>query len=335
MTTTQTSMDHHFGPLTTSFNNLDVNNNNNDDSNSTKSNSPIAPTDRSQHSRNSSRASTVSSHTNRISPTTDRPRSRNDTRSSQASARGKLPDAADPEYSYVYVPPLSSLQTTGSNPNLTKGDVERDSMRSNMSGRSVTSNRSGFLEAGQPHPSRPRSTNVLAENQLPRHTSQERMNRQRDRTRSAEWADRGAAVLVRESQNRNGGTSTRVIKKGVKDFQFGRTLGEGSYSTVVAATDRSTLKEYAIKMLDKRHIIKEKKVKYVNIEKNTLNRLGDHPGIVKLYFTFQDETTLYFVLDLAVNGELLGFIKKVDDPRLSTNRSSARLTRNALNTMLH
>jgi 3-phosphoinositide dependent protein kinase-1 len=97
----------------------------------------------------------------------------------------------------------------------------------------------------------------------------------------------------------------------VRDFQFGRTLGEGSYSTVVAATDRSTLKEYAIKMLDKRHIIKEKKVKYVNIEKNTLNRLGEHPGIVKLYFTFQDETTLYFVLDLAVNGELLGFIKKV------------------------
>ena len=134
----------------------------------------------------------------------------------------------------------------------------------------------------------------------------------RDHARSEEWADRGAAVvMVRDVSNRNGGTSTRVIKKGVKDFEFGRLLGEGSYSSVVAATDRSTLKEYAIKMLDKRHIIKEKKVKYVNIEKNTLNRLGDHPGIVKLYFTFQDETTLYFVLDLAVNGELLGFIKKV------------------------
>jgi len=116
---------------------------------------------------------------------------------------------------------------------------------------------------------------------------------------------------VRDTNARNGAATTRVIKKGVKDFQFGRTLGEGSYSTVVAATDRSTLKEYAIKMLDKRHIIKEDKVKYVNIEKNTLNRLGEHPGIVKLYFTFQDETTLYFVLDLAVNGELLGFIKKV------------------------
>jgi 3-phosphoinositide dependent protein kinase-1 len=101
------------------------------------------------------------------------------------------------------------------------------------------------------------------------------------------------------------------VKKGVKDFNFGRTLGEGSYSTVLAATDRQTLREYAIKVLDKRHIIKEKKVKYVNIEKDTLNRLTEHPGIVRLYYTFQDERSLYFVLDLASGGELLGFLKKV------------------------
>lgn len=101
------------------------------------------------------------------------------------------------------------------------------------------------------------------------------------------------------------------MKKGVKDFNFGRTLGEGSYSTVLAATDRTTLKEYAIKVLDKRHIIKEEKVKYVNIEKNTLNRLGEHPGVVRLYYTFQDERSLYFVLDLATGGELLGTLKRL------------------------
>src|SRR6202012_3226269 len=88
-------------------------------------------------------------------------------------------------------------------------------------------------------------------------------------------------------------------------------LGEGSYSTVLAATDRNNGREYAIKVLDKRHIIKEKKVKYVNIEKDTLNRLTEHPGIVRLYYTFQDERSLYFVLDLATGGELLGFLKKM------------------------
>ncbi|ANB11372.1 serine/threonine protein kinase PKH2 [Sugiyamaella lignohabitans] len=128
---------------------------------------------------------------------------------------------------------------------------------------------------------------------------------------SEEWKERGAATIIKSEVDESGHTTTTLIKKGVKDFTFGQTLGEGSYSTVVAASDRQTLREYAIKVLDKRHIIKEKKVKYVNIEKNSLNRLGDHPGIIKLYYTFQDERSLYFVLDFASNGELLSLIKQM------------------------
>lgn len=128
---------------------------------------------------------------------------------------------------------------------------------------------------------------------------------------SEEWQEKGAAMGVRQGLDANGRPVMRNVKKGVKDFQFGRTLGEGSYSTVIAATDRETGKEYAIKVLDKRHIIKEKKVKYVNIEKDTLNRLTDHPGVVRLYYTFQDEQSLYFVLDLASQGELLGVLKRM------------------------
>lgn len=125
-----------------------------------------------------------------------------------------------------------------------------------------------------------------------------------------DWAEKGASTRVVQTVV-NGVRQEKVIRKGVRDFNFARTLGEGSYSTVIAATDRQTLREYAIKVLDKRHIIKEKKVKYVNIEKNTLFRLGDHPGVVRLYYTFQDESSLYFVLDLAANGELLGVLKKL------------------------
>ncbi|GAB7356476.1 hypothetical protein MBLNU459_g7238t1 [Dothideomycetes sp. NU459] len=128
---------------------------------------------------------------------------------------------------------------------------------------------------------------------------------------SEEWKERGAAVSTRQEMDLNGRPVSKVIKKGVKDFNFGRTLGEGSYSTVLAATDRISLREYAVKVLDKRHIIKEKKVKYVNIEKDALNRLTEHPGIVRLYYTFQDERSLYFVLDLANGGELLGVLKRM------------------------
>ena len=122
-----------------------------------------------------------------------------------------------------------------------------------------------------------------------------------------------------EQQQQNGGRRmssqdgkpVKAMKKSVKDFNFGPILGEGSYSTVMLATDRQTLREYAIKVLDKRHIIKEKKVKYVNVERDTLNRLGEHPAIIRLFYTFQDERSLYFVLDYARNGELLTYIKRL------------------------
>ena len=126
-----------------------------------------------------------------------------------------------------------------------------------------------------------------------------------------EWQEKGAAVGLRKEIDANGRSVLRSVTKGVKDFEFGRTLGEGSYSTVMAATDRKTNREYAMKVLSKHHIIKEKKVKYVTIEKDALNRLTDHPGVVRLYYTFQDQRSLYYVLDLCTGGELLGVLKRM------------------------
>ncbi|MGH0173458.1 UNVERIFIED_CONTAM: hypothetical protein FKN15_008454 [Acipenser sinensis] len=51
-------------------------------------------------------------------------------------------------------------------------------------------------------------------------------------------------------------------KKRPEDFRFGKILGEGSFSTVVLAREQSTGKEYAIKILEKRHIMKENKAHY-------------------------------------------------------------------------
>jgi 3-phosphoinositide dependent protein kinase-1 len=60
--------------------------------------------------------------------------------------------------------------------------------------------------------------------------------------------------------------------------------------------------------LDKKHIIKEKKVKYVQIEKDVLNKLS-HPFVVRLFYTFQSASSLYFVLEYANNGDLLGLLR--------------------------
>ncbi|GAA5881585.1 hypothetical protein JCM16303_005499 [Sporobolomyces ruberrimus] len=99
-------------------------------------------------------------------------------------------------------------------------------------------------------------------------------------------------------------------KRTVEDFEFGEVLGEGSYSTVtLVRTVHPPYRSYALKVLDKEHIKREKKTKYVLIERDTLKQLDGHPGVVRLFWTFQDEWSLYYVLELATNGELLKWIK--------------------------
>ncbi|KAG2187899.1 hypothetical protein INT44_000649, partial [Umbelopsis vinacea] len=129
----------------------------------------------------------------------------------------------------------------------------------------------------------------------------------------------------------------------INDFELMGTLGEGSYSTVLAAKDKKTGQSYAIKVLDKFHIIREKKQKYVNIEKLALIRMN-HPGIVSLYWTLQDRNSLCrilgdfleyreamklirtnsmssdYVITLAPHGELLTYIKKLGSFDLATTQ---------------
>ncbi|KZT65974.1 kinase-like protein [Daedalea quercina L-15889] len=113
------------------------------------------------------------------------------------------------------------------------------------------------------------------------------------------------------SQSRNSSVNGRVATT-ADDFEFGRVLGEGSYSTVMLAKHRTTQQEYAIKILDKGHLRRNGKLPTALAEKNTLVRLGaGHPGIVRLHWAFQDEWSLYFVLDLAKNGELQSRISRM------------------------
>ncbi|QLQ78362.1 hypothetical protein HG537_0A06090 [Torulaspora globosa] len=108
--------------------------------------------------------------------------------------------------------------------------------------------------------------------------------------------------------------SVPTVKRSPQDFVFKQELGRGSYSTVFKAIDRSDSgRVYAIKVCSKQHIIREGKVKYVTIEKNTLSLLtrARHPGIVKLHYTFHDEKNLYFVLDYAAGGELLSLLHRM------------------------
>ncbi|KAJ7547985.1 hypothetical protein O6H91_08G112400 [Diphasiastrum complanatum] len=105
----------------------------------------------------------------------------------------------------------------------------------------------------------------------------------------------------------------------VNDFVFGKLLGVGSYSKVVRVKKKDTEEEFALKIMDKRHIIKENKVSHVKTERLVLDQLC-HPGLVRLFFTFQDAQSLYMGLECCHGGEL--FYQMMKKGRLSIDEAS-------------
>ncbi|KAK2969474.1 hypothetical protein RJ640_022188 [Escallonia rubra] len=95
----------------------------------------------------------------------------------------------------------------------------------------------------------------------------------------------------------------------IQDFELGKIYGVGSYSKVVRAKKKDTGTVYAMKIMDKKFITKENKTAYVKLERIVLDQL-DHPGIVRLYFTFQDTFSLYMALESCEGGELFDQITR-------------------------
>lgn len=112
-----------------------------------------------------------------------------------------------------------------------------------------------------------------------------------------------------EAEKKNN-CDSKDLKLGRADFEIGMLLGEGAYARVFHARHRSTNKEFAIKMLDKKFLLRHGKEQQVINEKKVLSMI-DHPNLVKLFTTFQDSCSLYFVLELCPGGELFQQVKKI------------------------
>ncbi|KAJ0102303.1 3-phosphoinositide-dependent protein kinase 2 [Pistacia vera] len=95
----------------------------------------------------------------------------------------------------------------------------------------------------------------------------------------------------------------------IQDFELGKIYGVGSYSKVVRAKKKDSGTVYALKIMDKKFITKENKTAYVKLERIVLDQL-DHPGVVRLYFTFQDTFSLYMALESCEGGELFDQITR-------------------------
>lgn len=86
----------------------------------------------------------------------------------------------------------------------------------------------------------------------------------------------------------------------VEDFyEIGEQLGRGSFSIVKRARSKQDGKEYALKVIQRKHI----KQKLLQREIEILKKVK-HPNILPLYDVFENEDYVYLVLGLATGGEL-------------------------------
>lgn len=90
---------------------------------------------------------------------------------------------------------------------------------------------------------------------------------------------------------------------GFKSFEILEVLGQGTFGKVFKVQKKDTGRVFAMKVLKKSVLARNKHLKYAITECNVLKR-ADHPFIIRLHYSFQTPDYLYMVLDFCPNGDL-------------------------------
>ena len=126
----------------------------------------------------------------------------------------------------------------------------------------------------------------------------------------------GAATPTHSSANLSSATSTSsgasatpTLSGAGHSASLSTTAAASTASFAAAGGPRTPRPlDFAVKIMEKRHIKKENKTHFVMMERSVLSRAA-HPCIVRLCYTFQDAEYLYIVMDLCRGGELLRMIR--------------------------
>ncbi|XP_043573290.1 STKc_SGK domain-containing protein isoform X3 [Chiloscyllium plagiosum] len=94
------------------------------------------------------------------------------------------------------------------------------------------------------------------------------------------------------------------------DFDYLRIIGKGSFGKVLLAKHKETEKYFAVKVLQKKMILKKKEQKHIMAERSVLLKNMKHPFLVGLHYSFQTTDKLYFVLDYVNGGELFYHLQR-------------------------
>uniref|UniRef100_A0A5F4VUD1 cAMP-dependent protein kinase n=1 Tax=Callithrix jacchus TaxID=9483 RepID=A0A5F4VUD1_CALJA len=93
-------------------------------------------------------------------------------------------------------------------------------------------------------------------------------------------------------------------------FKLLKTLGIGSFGRVVLVSHRESGSHYAMKILNKEKVVRLKQVQHVLNEKRILQAI-DFPFLVKLHFSFRDNSNLYLVMEYVPGGDVFSHLQRV------------------------
>jgi len=89
--------------------------------------------------------------------------------------------------------------------------------------------------------------------------------------------------------------------------ELGSLLGEGAFARVVMGLDRTTLQQYAVKVIEKQSDDAQG-LEFIWRELNVMKAVN-HPNIVRTYDIFDTRTRLYIVLEYMPGGTLADLLK--------------------------
>jgi hypothetical protein len=96
---------------------------------------------------------------------------------------------------------------------------------------------------------------------------------------------------------------------GLADFQKLKEIGKGAIGKVYVVRMKGTDDLYAMKLIKKYDMVQRNKVKRILTEREIL-ATADHPFIVSLYYSFQSQHSLVFIMEYCAGGEFYRLIQR-------------------------
>ena len=98
-------------------------------------------------------------------------------------------------------------------------------------------------------------------------------------------------------------------KISLKDFKILKKLGKGAFGKVLLVHNEELNKYFAMKILKKKFIEKNKQQFHVKTERKILEII-EHPFVAKLYYAFQNSEKLYLLTEYMPGGEMFYHLHK-------------------------